>query len=91
MSEEAKDSAVEPTPAVASEPDQPQAPALDAGQPEPTLPVEPEIPTWIRILDEAPADDLRAHPKFKGILGSELEARRERWEADRAEKDRLAA
>jgi hypothetical protein len=46
--------------------------------------VEPEVPAWRKALDEAPPEELRSHPKFWGIVGSELETRRQRWESDNA-------
>lgn len=52
-------------------------------------PPEPEVPLWRRGIDEAPIEELREHPRFKGILGSELEARRLTWESQN--NARLAA
>lgn len=58
------------------------APVEEAAAP----PVE-ETPAWVKALDEAPADELRKHKKFWGIVGSELETRREAWEI--SERTRL--
>jgi hypothetical protein len=49
-------------------------------------PAEPEVPAWRKALDEAPPEELRNHPKFWGMVGSELESRRERWERDNSER-----
>lgn len=65
-----------------------EAPSVEVTEPV-EQPTEPEVPAWKKALDEAPAEELRSHPKFWGIVGSELESRRERWEQEN--NDRLAA
>ena len=42
----------------------------------------PEIPAWRKALEEAPVEELREHPRFKGVLGSELEGRRVAWKQE---------
>ena len=43
-------------------------------------PVEDTRPEWAKFLDEAPADEIRKHPKFAGIVGSE----KQRWTQEQA-------
>lgn len=49
--------------------------------------VEPEVPAWRKALEEAPIDELREHPRFKGTLGSELETRRQTWQQEWQERE----
>lgn len=58
--------------------------ASEAPVEEPTIQPAPEtepaatVPDWRTALDSAPADELRKHPKFAGVLGSEIARERER-------------
>ncbi len=36
---------------------------------------------WRKALDDAPADEIRRHPKFAGIVGSEQQTWRQTWES----------
>lgn len=62
----------EPTPVAEPTTEPTEAPAAE---PQP----EADVPAWIKALDEADAKELRKHPKFAGILGSELERERRTW------------
>jgi hypothetical protein len=82
------------------------APATTESQPEAppaveqtTAPAEAApvavTPTWQELVEKADAKELRAHPKFAGILGSEIErarqAERQRLEAEQGTKAARAA
>lgn len=46
---------------------------------------------WRKALDEAPAEEIRRHPKFAGIVGSEQQLWRQSWvEQQKAEADAAA-
>lgn len=47
---------------------------------------EADVPAWVRALDEADPKELRKHPKFAGILGSELESNRRTWSERQAQQ-----
>lgn len=84
MSEEQgapQDGATTPAPAPATEA-APAAPAAEAPAPE----AADDRPAWARAIDEAPADQLRKHPKFAGVLGSEYDNLRRTWEAEQKAK-----
>lgn len=62
---------------------------------EPTA-AAPETPPaapydWRKALDEAPADELRKHPKFAGILGSEKPRWQQEYEARKQADDEAKA
>jgi hypothetical protein len=87
----------ETTPEPAETTEQP-TPASEAGtgaEAPPAAEVEAPAPPpydWRKALDEAPADELRRHPKFAGILGSEKPRWQQEWTAQQqAEADRKAA
>jgi hypothetical protein len=44
-----------------------------------------------RILDEAPAEEIRRHPKFAGIVGTEKQTWQQQYEAQKREADEAAA
>ena len=46
----------------------------------------PELPAWVKALEDAPIEELRKHPRFSGVLGSELERRSKEIEAKTAER-----
>jgi hypothetical protein len=58
-----------------------EQPTPDGAEAPPAAEVEaPALPPydWRKALDEAPADELRRHPKFAGFVGSE----KQRWQQD---------
>lgn len=39
-------------------------------------------PEWARYLDQAPADDLRRHPKIAGVVGDMVDKALRKWKSD---------
>lgn len=84
---------IQPTPAepveATTEQDAPvqDAPAEDAAE---TTPQAPVI-DWRKALDEAPAEELRRHPKFAGIVGSEKQSWEQDYRARKQAEDAAAA
>jgi hypothetical protein len=71
-----------------------EAPAAEAPADEaPPAEAAPEAPPydWRKALEEAPADELRRHPKFAGIVGSEKQFWQKQWDDQKqAEADAKA-
>lgn len=42
-------------------------------EPPETTPVQPETPSWDKILEQIDSKDLRSHPRIAGIVGDELD------------------
>lgn len=85
------DTDTQPTPtAVAEATTEGQAPVQDA-QPEAAAEAQPQAPAtdWRAALDAVPAEELRRHPKFAGVVGSEKQLWQQEFQA--REQERLAA
>jgi|SRR5262245_10365130 len=81
------DETQQPTPAAAGEATTPEeAPPPGDAQAEVAAAQPPEAPAFDlgKALDEAPADLLRKHPKFAGLVGSEKQRWQADWEAQKA-------
>lgn len=76
MDEHNQPTPAEPTDATTEQ----QAPAATDAQPAAAAEETTQAPVfdWRKALDDAPADEVRKHPKFAGIVGGE----RQRWQAD---------
>lgn len=79
----------QPTPATDAATPAPEAPAQDAPAAEAASAPSEQAPVldWRRALDEAPTDELRRHPRFAGIVGSEKQS----WEQDWAARKQAEA
>jgi hypothetical protein len=83
----------QPTPAEPTEATTDAATPAEDAAPEAAAEATPEAPVydWRKALDEAPAEEIRRHPKFAGILGSEKPRWMEEWTATKqAEADAKA-
>ena len=90
----------QPTPAPQAETTpEPAAPPADAATPEAgapaaTAPAGPATakaeaatrPPWWDVVDQTPAEDIRRHPKFAGIVGSERQRWQQDWETQNQER-----
>lgn len=84
------DEQTQPTPeAVADATTEAQAPPVDAETPA-AAEAQPQAPAtdWRTALDAVPAEELRRHPKFAGVVGSEKQTWLEEFKA--RETERLA-
>lgn len=96
MSEEQIGQPTETTPEPAETTEQPTS-ASEAGtgaEAPPAAEVEAPAPPpydWRKALDEAPADEVRRHPKFAGLVGSEKQRWQHEYEANKKAADEAAA
>lgn len=90
MSEVEQTAPVSEVPVASDAPSSEQADTSPSLESQETTEAPPPI-DWRAALDAAPAEELRDHKKFWGIVGSELESRRTAWEAERQAQDQRAA
>jgi len=83
----------QPTPAAPTEATTDAATPAEDAAPEAAAEATPQAPVFdlAKALDEAPVEELRRHPKFAGIVGSEKQRWQQQYEHTRQAADEAAA